>query len=222
MLRQIRQRGFRYTAAILFNRIVPEWFFRYRGFVVYQLRPDETVQAQAVVETFLCSQEDSQTTEDLEKLTGYCRRSSDEFLIGAKCQQQLAGGMWGTNNKFLEAELGVEIQLAESQWWMFAAYVDKAWRRRGIYSRILVRTCDEVTKRGGKVHLVAVNPLNRGSNAVHSRQSIRTVGFVRALRFLKTTVCLTQGEIDRNQTLSWNSTRKPILLRIKDRAEPRA
>ena len=227
MLKQIQQRGLRYTVAIIFNRIVPEWLFRYRRFVVYQLKQVEAKNDKQDL-TFLCAesigdrrQVENDPLRQIEQLTGYEQKCDNEFAVGVNVEGKPVGAMWATSGVFLESELGVEIVLNKGQWWMFSAYVDKAFRRRQIYTQILDRIRAEATSRGSREHFVAVNPVNVASNNVHLKHALRTVGYVRAIRFFRTSICWTTGELSNDRMVALNSNAKPIQVRIKYRTQPR-
>ncbi len=219
---KIKQTGLKYSVAILFNRFVPEWLFRMRRFVVYRMDPPKPDHSETKpanpndsVSINRCTGESEITA--VEYLT-YFRRSystGNSIAYGAKRNDQLAAGMWAATDCFDENELGVRVLLNPKQTWLFAARVDKEFRRQGLYSKLLNFVMSDMLQQGFADQLVSVNPDNIGSNRIHQRLSRETVGYVLAIRFLKTTFCWTWGEIAKDATISWNSTANPIGIRFE-------
>jgi len=220
-LKKIKQKGWMYSFAILFNRLVPERLFRMRRFVVYRIATGEGSKEQSVDPTSDSSITISRCDSEpeivaVENLSYYQRSYSTgkSVAYGLKLEDQLAAGMWAANECFDENELGVRICLNENQTWLFAAQVAKEFRRRGLYSKLIRFTLADVTERGFSDQLVAVNPDNIGSNRIHQRLSEETVGHVLAIRFLKITGCWTWGKIKKDSTISWNSSSRPVEIVI--------
>ena len=225
-IKKIKQTGWLYSIAILFNRIVPERLFRMRRFVVYRMAVPEVSNdhsaGQPVDSTDTSSISISRSVDEadiaaVEQMT-YFQRSyttGNSIAYAAKLDGRLAAGMWAATTCFDENELGVRIQLNENQAWLFAALVSKEYRRRGLYSKLLHFTIADMAKQGYIDQLVSVNPDNIGSNRIHQRLSQETTGHVLAIRFLKTTCCWTWGKISKDATISWNSTTKPIEIRCQ-------
>lgn len=220
-LSKIKQTGLKYSVAILFNRVVPEWLFRVRRFVVYRLETPEPNRS----ETDLANPTDSVSVNRctneaeivaVENLTYYQRSYStgNSIAYSVKLEDRLAAGMWAATDCFDENELGVRILLGENQTWLFAARVDKTFRRQGLYSKLLPFVMSNMAEQGFADQLVSVNPDNIGSNRIHQQRSRDTVGYVLAIRFLKTTFCWTWGDIAKEATVSWNSTSHPIGIRF--------
>ena len=230
IINRIKRTGLIYSFAIVFNRIVPEWLFRCRRFVVYQLDPSK---ADSVSEKLNARKADSAaqknspvsvrwsvTESDLlstEKATYFQRSDLHGKLQGclAEVNEQPAGGFWVAENQFTESELGVRIVLDSNQVWLFAARVETEFRKQGIYSHILAFILPELVKQGLNHQIVSVNPHNIGSNKIHQRLSQQTPGHVFAIRFLSTTFCWTSGRIKRNRTVALNSKANPIEIRVQ-------
>ena len=133
IINRIKRTGLIYSFAIVFNRIVPEWLFRCRRFVVYQLDPSK---ADSVSEKLNARKADSAaqknspvsvrwsvTESDLlstEKATYFQRSDLHGKLQGclAEVNEQPAGGFWVAENQFTESELGVRIVLDSNQVWL--------------------------------------------------------------------------------------------------------
>lgn len=222
LLKKNQQTGWRYSIAILFNRIVPARVFRMRRFVVYRIAVAEPSGDQPIAPNANASISISRCVDEadiasVEQMT-YFQRScttGDSIAYAAKLNDQPAAGMWAATECFDEHELGVRIDLDENQAWLFAALVPKQFRRRGIYSQLLNFTVADMAKQGYDDQLVAVNPDNIGSNRIHKSVSRETVGQVLAIRFWKTTCCWAWGNVSKDATIRWNSTKHPISIRCK-------
>ena len=215
MFQQVKQNGLIYSFAIAFNRIVPAWLFRYRRFIVYQLDANSFANRSSEnIRVRWCETEADYLA--LEKLTFFCRGRSSGDLQGclAEIDGQPAGGFWAATNQFDETELGIRILLDANQAWLFAAQVDKRFRRKGVYSQILAFIVPELAKQGKLQPLVAVNPHNVGSRKIHQQHALLSPGWVLAGRTLRASGCLTFGEISRDRFFAFDSVASPIKIRI--------
>ena len=216
---KIKQLGWKYSFAMLFNRFVPQSLFRMRRFVIYRMQlPNQDAADSAhstpAISIYRCESETEIT--GVEQTT-YFRRSystGKTTAYGLKTEDQLAAGMWAATECFDEDELGVRIELSEQQTWLFAARVEKEFRRHGFYSQLLPFVMTDMAQQGFTDQLVSVNPDNLGSNRIHQRLSRETVGYVLAIRFSKMTCCWKWGMIGKDSTISWNSATKPIRIRL--------
>lgn len=218
MLRTIRQNGWLYSFAILFNRVVPERLFRFRRFVVYQLNHSPNRRPHDRVITKRC--ETGEEYDAVGAVTYYQQRSSIEIAVQALYDGELAGGMWATDDSFVESELGVKLLLDRNQAWLFAARVEKPFRRKGVYTRVLDQLRNELQQQGLEHQLVSVNPVNVGSNKVHNSESFYSPGYVTAMRIFKTAFCFTSGDISRDRWIALNSDAKPIEIRMSSKEVP--
>lgn len=218
MLSNIRKTGWKYSFAILFNRVVPQWLFRMRRYVIYELDPSEVDASQQVgneIDLQRCeSEEDIQAVEALTYFkriysTGPC------LAYRATVEDKLFGGMWAATEAFDENELGVRLQLTEKQAWLFAALVSKQARGQGVYGQLLPFVIIDQRQRGHDQILVSVNPDNLRSNRIHLRWAKRTVGYVTAVRLLRIGFCHVSGDIEKSSAVSWVTPANPILLKVK-------
>jgi len=220
MLQKIRKHGLAYSFAIAFNKLVPQRLFRFRRFVVYQLRVGPEFSKLPTVETLVCESEAE--FKSVEELTGYYFwRGTNQIAVRADVEDVPAGGMWATADPFLERELGVEMVMMPMQCWLFSAQVANDYRRQGVYSQVLDRLRGEMAQRKFTHPLVAVNPFNRRSNRIHAQAAYETIGYVTAIRIFKTTICFCSGRIDCETIIGWNSDRQPIRIRCHT-SEPRS
>ena len=220
-LKKIKRIGWKYSVAILFNRIVPAWLFRTRRFVVYRMANPNEIASQLPdhenkrsVSISRCNSEPEIAA--VEQLTYFSRSYSTgtPIAFAARLEDQLAAGMWAATECFDENELGVRVMLAPTQTWLFAALVEKEFRRLGLYSQLLPFAMKDMSEQGFHDQLVSVNPDNLKSDRIHQRLSKETIGHVLAARILRTTFCWTWGKITKEATFSWNSTNRPIAIRF--------
>lgn len=221
LVNKIRQTGLRYTFAIIFNRIVPEWLFRCRRYVVYQLNPNMAGPAGSdSVRIAYCSKDEIPAVEKLTYVSAEKCTSSDDpndlRPVKAEFNGELAGGLWMATRMFQEMELGVRYELAPKQAWLFGALVDKPARGKGIYSKMLSFVVPEEAAKGHTQILVAVNPDNRPSHRVHQKNSVRKIGIIRCMRLLKSSWCWASGDLEYERSFSLNSFNNPILIRFKE------
>ena len=220
MQSRIRQRGLKYSFAILFNRIVPQWLFRMRRYVIYEM---DAGKAQAAASKLASSASDVQVaacqTEDqitaVEALTWFKREysSGKSKPFQATVDGKLVAGVWLATEVFDEDELSVRLMLSEEQTWLFAALVAKESRGKGIYGKLLTYVVNEASQDFSSV-LLSVNPDNTPSNAVHKNRSQRNVGTVVAIRLLGIAVCWVSGQIRKDRTISWQAKQRPIQLTV--------
>lgn len=238
MIHKIRSRGFFYSVGIVINRLVPEWLFRFRVFQVFELALDDSgnstqTQRRVDSETKLATSNASdairfrwcETEADLElaiRLTHF--RPLDEggkriADLGNKLRACLAldgdtpvGGVWISNGSFLERELGLVIELDPDECWLFAAYIEKSHRRRGIYARLLtfVMTTDSKTK-----VFASINSYNKASIAAHRHMIARVLGTCWAGHLLGLSGCRSNGDL---LTLKSIGSRTRIKLQGSGRA----
>ncbi len=227
----IRRNGFWYSLAILFNRLIPGWLFRYRNFVIYEMNVEEEVPSdwRALLNRELCQAastapsatrvrwcESVSDYEAVERLTYFRRPFSAVNLTAcsAEVNGRLAGGFWAAAEQFDEQELGLRLKLGTTQAWLFAALVHKDMRRMGIHSEMLRFMVSELTTLGFNEIFVAVNPTNIGSNRIHSRHARSLAGRVWVVRFLSITCCFVRGRVQVDRWFRFNVRRNPIELRF--------
>jgi len=223
MLKKIRQVGLLYSIGIAINRIIPNWLFRFRIFKVYQVDPKSVVPGSGVsgsssgdsIEVSL-AQSDTDIAE-VSALTYFNPDNVDADLQSAqaKIDGQLAGGVWAAQRGFDETDLGLRIELAPDQSWIFAALVDKQFRRRGIYSRVFAFMVNHLEQTAGGQQLISINPYNIASVKAHEEYIDCVLGSVFALRVFGLAFCLCSGQ--RLQSSSWisvSSKSNPILIQL--------
>jgi hypothetical protein len=220
MLEKIRRTGFLYSIGIALNRVVPEWLFRFRIFKVYQIDP------KTVLPPTVSSPRDSvqvslaETEADIlavSKLTHFFPRSIDAPLqpYQAKINAQLAGAAWVARQKFDEVDLGLRIELAPDQSWLFAALVDGQFRRRGVYSHTFHFIVNHLHQSAVGQQFLSINPTNIASVKAHEKYFDSVLGSVIALRVFTIAFCFCRAK--RLKPSSWitkNYKSEPISIHL--------
>ena len=209
------RRGWKYTVEIIFNRLVPNWLFRCRRFVIYRLKANSPFDCMPGTVTSWCESENQYRI--VEELTEFKRESNEGPVraVQAMVENQVHGGFWVATESFVERELGVRILLGHQQCWLFAAMVSKQMRGRGIYSDVLRFMTSELDTQGFDDLLVAVNPDNKPSNYVHKKYSKSSVGTVFAIRFLNWAWCFSSSPLHAKTRFTANARLRPIELTVR-------
>jgi len=216
MLRKLNQTGLVYSIGIAINRVVPSGLFRFRIFKVYQIDPETVVPTgnNSAVDVTL-----AETDADVSAvcaLTYFDPSNMDAQLQSAQARinGQLAGAAWVAQRGFDETDLGLRIELAPHQSWLFAALVDQQFRRQGVYSRVLGFMVKHLQKSVDQQFL-AINPYNVASVKAHQRYFDSVVGTVITLRVLGMAFCWCGGKrLSRSSWMSTNCKSKPILIQL--------
>jgi hypothetical protein len=209
----------------VFNRIVPEWFFRCRRFVIYELadKSSEIIQPDSdSVSVRWCSTDSefdavSEVTYVDPKLL-----PAGVTAVIAEVGNDVAGGIWcQAGSKFPENELGISLTLDKEQAWLFGAREDPKFRQRGVYGQILAFAIPSLAQRRTQKILVAVNPDNKASNRIHQRWSNKKVGKVFAARLISIVFCWSWGEAKCKRHFSFNSKTNPIPVQFSPEPVPK-
>lgn len=218
-LRQLKERGVVYTAAVIFNRIVPEWLFRYSHLVFYRMDPSSfpTQQEKPDGEVTVDWADAETSDSEIRQLT-YCNpgaRPEDLFAVLATVGEKRIGGFWAAKNEIDERWLGARLILGPNQTWLFAARVISEFRRQGVHSKVLRFLCTNLNQKGYDYQILAVNPHNAASRQVHERYARATLGSTKVIRLLGITWFRATDRISCDRTFSWNCRKHPILVRFK-------
>lgn len=219
LVQKIASKGLLYSFGIVFNRIVPEWLFRCRRYVIFEMKPGGDIAvnpkyADDGLQLRWCESEPDYRT--VERVT-YFQRDNQPFeseACLAAFEDKIVAGFWCAMNDFVETELGVTYKLQDDQTWLFAAQVDNDFQGRGIHQRVLQFMIAGLNDRGYPKVLLAVNPNNKPSIFAHQKHATRELGKILAIRFLKTTLCFTGNHISSNKMLASNSREAPIEIVI--------
>jgi GNAT superfamily N-acetyltransferase len=188
--------------------LFPAWLIRFRPFVVYEIplsvgtRPDsiggnKSAPSGVVVRwltdaTELAALPPLASRECLDDWDGDTRRVAIAELDG-----RAIGCAWVATGAFAECELGLLVELAPDEAWLYAASVDPALRNRGVYRRLLEFVAEELRSAGTRRLLLGVTIGNEPSRRAHARQGAVEIGRVIVLRVLGITLCRAKGRVGR-------------------------
>jgi ribosomal protein S18 acetylase RimI-like enzyme len=222
-LRKLRDRGIVLSLENLFNRIVPEWIFRFSVGDLLELNLPQMCQSWEGLESAdfeLTCVEDAQKRSELRKFTwnsvplettendfGYAITKTGE-------NEPLLGGVWAGTETFIEAKLGFRIVLEDNQAWLYCAYVDPNTRGLGIYKRLLSFVGSDLTARGFERLLVVIQPWNKASMHVHQRFIRNKIGRIYVMRLFQLSFVFCTGAITKNSTITTQQEKDPVLLRV--------
>ena len=225
-LRVLKRTGLLYSIGIVINRIVPLWLMRFRVFNVYEIdsakfhspAPSQSPSQSTQIEPEISLVETQSDLERVRSLTFFddCSMDADLKAVQAVVDNQLAGAVWVARRRFEESELGICVELDPTQAWIFAALVDKRFRQRGIYRRVLAFMSSHLQTSGVDAQLLCINPLNKASMNAHRKYFKAQLGQIYALRLLGVAICVRRGNsltIDRS--ITWNCKKEPLRLRCK-------
>ena len=233
LLSKIKDTGFKYSIAIAFNRVIPQWLFRIRRFNVYELPPVARISDHPNPARIA---ENEHEVHLAELLSGCLRADSDGSCEVAIIQQeeQVIAALWTSAEQFYESELGLQLKLSDCQRWLFSAYVDRPYRHQGHYRELLnfVTTVTTTSLAGqgalsdsssqdpNRVFLLAINPDNRRSMAAHRSVGAKPVARVTAWRILRFARVSTKSmSPDWEAIVERNSTndclKKPTVVRFR-------
>lgn len=220
MLQKIRETGLLYSAGIAINRVVPDWLFRFRIFTVYQIDPKRILQSAGVSDDNPVRVSLAETDADIATVSALTYFSpgdmeADFQSAQAKIDGQLAGAVWAAQRGFDETDLGLRIELSSDQSWLFAALVDKQFRRRGVYSRVFSFMVKHLQENVGGQQFLSINPTNVASVKAHEKYFDSVVGSVIALRTFGVAFCLCRGNrLKSSSCISTSCKSKPILIQL--------
>jgi GNAT superfamily N-acetyltransferase len=194
-------RGILYSCGVAVNKVVSESVFRFRIFNVYELGlpPGDVPALPAPFTVWRCH--DAEAFAIAETTTHYrpgAARAPDGDGAAAAKEALLimdadrpVGGVWLSRDFFDESELAVRIRLKPDQVWLFAAFVDKSHRRRGIYRGLL----NEVLRHPSGTILASINPTNKPSMAAHDAFIRRKIGTCVAIKIGSRAKCWVRGDL---------------------------
>lgn len=218
ILNAIREKGIRYCIAIAFDRFVPQWLLRMRRFNVYEMETniEASIESGNAIVRWSDSEEE---TLAVEQFMGPMRSvvdvgADDMRVCYAKVGGELAAAFWMASNIFMESGLTIRFELDEEQAWLFAAYVEKRFRRKGIYTQILEFMLPDLQSSGKSRVLLSVNPDNIASRIVHEKYARRKVGTAFAIRFLGIAACAVSGDMTVNRRFTLSHKKNPIVIRF--------
>ena len=215
-LTMIWRRGLIYSLGVIFQRLVPEWLFRMRTMVVYELAVDRLLELEAadVQVRQVDSAGDLALLKSLTRCTLSAEATNRHAGYLATRDGKALGGAWCAGDFFEEQELGICWRLQNQVAWVYSAYVLPAHRGLGVYSAILNQVARQMEQPPGTRLLLAVNPWNRASNYVHAKYAKRKIGSVIVLRFFRLGVGWSSKSIRKSQRVTCNTNARPIDLYV--------
>ena len=202
MLGRLQNRGYAYSLGIAINRTIPAWLFRFRVFSVFrleQLEGTDSLRAYDDDIRFAWAQTDDDRilAEQSTHYQPYSQAHTHQACLAFDGDQPI-GGVWIAKESFYETDLGLKILLQPNQSWLFAAYISKSHRQRGIYRRMLRYALQSQTDRQV---LAAINPTNKASIAAHQSMISETLGTSIAARLFSFACCVCKGRLRTIQAL---------------------
>ncbi len=228
-LQRIRSQGVLHLAETLFNRIVPASVFRFSVGRVLHLDAERLAEVNTQKDNaeFCLSRVEGEKQRDaLRRVTWnsvpltYAAGDHGYAIVaaggcqGSDFESKVLGGVWGGVDRFIEADLGFEVQLSPEQAWIYCAYVAKSARGRGVYRRVLAHAAADLVDRGHPQLRVIIQPWNKASMAVHRRYADRIVGTVAVVRVLRWCLVWTTGGVRRDRSVTSRRTENPVKIRV--------
>ena len=214
IVEKVKTLGFGFVFEVVFERIVPAWMFRFCSLAVYQIDLDKLPRdsfSPAAVN--IC--DSAQELEQLREITGNYTQQEDTIGVLAKVDGQAAGGLWLALDDYQDHDLGLSFFLGSGGTWIYAARTDGAYRRRGIYSHLMAASAQSRTNAGHTAPFIGVSKLNRGSHKAIQRFGT-LVGQVFIIRLGSMVWARTKGDLNQNQNLTFQCTRRPIQLSVSE------
>lgn len=213
---KIKETGFRYSLAILFNRLIPRCLFRCRRFLIFQL--SAPTRQNRTGSHYTCVWSTGQTERQAaSQLTGVEYPPAKARLATVFENGTLVAAVWLSPESFGELELGIRFHLNDDDFWLFSAYVVPAYRRRGIYRCLLRFVANSTYEENPKSRIwFAVNPDNLRSMKAHADFGVTPQARVKAFRLFNITyagvVPLNESHVQTERSLTMHSQRNPLVV----------
>lgn len=212
ILQKLKNRGLIAAIELQFNRIVPAWFFRFSVGDVFELdtemlcRLNESLPADELAFHHVTSANDREQLRAITWNSVPIETTENDFgfaITDVDSPQSFQGGVWGGTETFIESNLGFRMILAPDQAWIYCAYINESFRGKGAYQRLLAFAAQHLQDQGYQRLYVVIQPWNKASIHVHRKYSIRRVGRIIAIRFLRLATVFKTGPLiqDRNWTI---------------------
>jgi len=195
---------------------LPASLLRFRPFGVYAIglpqqtsEPQDTTVDQTRQIKWITTQDEARclgelaTDENIASCNGTTRRAAAVWQA-----QELVAVVWVAAESFSEDELGLDYHLHHDEVWLFAAVVDPAYRRQGIYRQLLQFLIEELSQTQVKRILLGVSSGNKPSQLAHLRQGAKQLGSIFAMKCLGFVFCKVQGRVKKAPPLGLRWRRK--------------
>lgn len=210
-----------YLVAIIFNRVVPAFLFRFRYFTIFQLdtslasHPENTkgVQFSKCIPAQQRAVSELTSFAPIQSISG-TNQAWQACLESNASDNQLVAGCWTAKAAFDEADLGLRFLLQPDQAWVFSALVAKSHRGKRIFPQLLRFLMASLGEEDVHRMYAAVNPVNLASMRVFQAHCVDRIGAVMALRILRVNICLAFGNVTSESWFSLDSNANPIKLTI--------
>ncbi len=210
VLEKLKEKGFLYVIEILIDRVVPEWLFRCGRTAIYKIDLQRASSVRSsIAEIQVCR------SQDLSQLREMTFNDSDEkdtvVAVCAKIDAEMIGGFWAAWSFYRDYPMGVLFDLDDDQGWMYAGFVEKDHRRKGIYSDIIRELSSVLSQRGINRQYFAVSVANKPSMAA-SKKIADSIGCVTSIKMFGVVVGWSSGQLKQNRSISFKAFDHPIEL----------
>lgn len=218
MFSTFKKRGLVYPFAIFFNKLVPASIFRFGIMDVYQLSNQTLEQPPTSGSAELLLLDDAAQRKALKSITRNelsetTTESHRAIAIRDKESRQLVGGLWVASGHFTETSLAFRLRFSATQRWVYCAFVEKDFRRKGLYSSCLSFTHSELSKLEPVELLVAFNPFNKASFKAHQKYLQTRLARIYSICFLGKAICFSSKGIEKSKLLGSRSNPVEFLCR---------
>ena len=213
ILQMVSKRGLLYCCAIIFNRIVPEWLFRMRYFVVFQICPDSKTTPLSPATCRWANSSEIDQARAFSKVAGDGQDANRQVAI-ATVGDRLVAVFWSAAERFDEADLGIQFELTENQRWLFGAMVDKSFRGRHVFPDLVDFVKDKLGRDSASELYASVNPFNKPSMSAFKKKSLDIVGRAIVIRFFNFAIGIPSGILEADSMFTSNVHAQPIQIRM--------
>jgi len=195
-----------------FERIVPAWMLRFCSLAVYQLDIEKLSGKTSPANVKIGDSE--LELDQLGEVTFNPGGKHTGIGLMAKLDDQVVGGLWIALGEYKDHDLGLSVLLGSDGAWIYAARVDDAYRRRGIYSHLMAESAQARISNGHAPPLIGVSSLNKGSHKAIQRVGT-PVGNILMIRLGSVVWGRSTGRLQQNQTFTLQCTRRPIEINVR-------
>ena len=208
---KLKNKGVLYTLEILIERIVPEWIFRFGCTAIFKVdldRASNTPSSVADIQT--CTNDELPR---LQQLTFDDSAQSVAVAVCARVDAQMIGGFWAAHSAYRDYQMGIRFLFNDDQGWMYAGFVDKNHRRKGIYLDIIKELSSLLTERGVNHQYFAVSVVNKPSLAA-SRKVAQSIGHITSVKMFGVVWAWSSGQLKQSRSVSFKALADPVEIRV--------
>ena len=208
---KVRTLGVGFAFERAFERIVPAWMLRFCSLAVYQLDIEALSGKTSPANIKIC--ESDLELDQLGEVTFNPGGKHTGIGLMAKLDDQVVGGLWIALGDYKDHDLGLSVLLGSDGAWVYAARVDDAYRRRGIYSHPMAQSALTRISNGSPPPLIGVSSLNKGSHKAIQRVGT-PMGKILMIRLGSMVWARSSGRLQQNQAFALQCTRRPIQVSV--------